>query len=578
MIQEEKIAAFFSNMENLNSNRIAEQLEDQRFYDDTFKTSISEPFHVVHTGTAANVINNIVKHISVANPRVLRSPKGKTEKAREGARKVGILLNSWVDALINELGEALWNAVLRGEGIFQIEFNPDAYGEQGQQYKFKGDQMPIIVTSPDPLTVFCWPYDALNPLRVAKMFDMHIGAISELYPAWSNPKQVNIHSQSGAKYRAYWDDTHRYFEADGEALGKGLHQNIQGFTPFVHFYSGWGKRAADGDPASLAVGKLRKIRHVLQEECEVTSQIDSIIGIYANPIYKITQIDRSAPALGEKELKETIIGPGSILVEPFGWKGEIYTPDVPTAALFAHLGQIQAKLATENPPILSGVPSGADASGRRTDVEFEHIQKFLQRLINNMERAIAALLGRGLQIIDTQPEALPITVRGIVSHQGKKSVKEETITKEDIDGYYDCIVELNPEEAVEDDRNFMKYRILANEGRISWKRFLMDGMKMTDDEADDVIAEALAERAVRDDPIMQSVRTQEALEQLGMQRYLRQATADNQENQRLQQGLQQAQQQGQGLARPSEARNPQALDVVRQMMESPRAPRNSAVT
>jgi hypothetical protein len=152
---------------------------------------------------------------------------------------------------------------------------------------------------------------------------------------------------------------------------------------------------------------------------------------------------------------------------------------------------------------------------------------------------------------------------------GQTVIDEEQITKDDIDGYYEVSVKLNPEDDVEDDRDFMKYRMLVNEGRISWKEFLIKGCKMTEWEADDMIAETLAEKAVRDDPIMNAARTQEALEQMGMTRYIKKAQEEQQMQGRMQAGLEQYNAQGGnggGGYRPTEVRNPMSVQRLRQVL------------
>ena len=566
MADEAEIKEFFTSIEQFNRDRTKQQKDDQGYYDDTFDVGIVAPFHVVRTGSAAQMINNIVGHVEAVKPQVFRQPKKNSEKARESALKVARMLNMWAQAIIPEITESVWNAVLRGEGVFQVEFNPNAYKKIGQDYRYKGEDLPIIVTSPDPLTVFCWPYDILLPARVAKMFGMNTSMVSELYPAWKNPKTYG--RAKSVSYRAYWDDTNKYFEASDIPVDGGYQKNVLKFCPFVHFYSGFGKRSADGNPASLAIGKLRKLHGLLKEDCELASRIDSIIGMYANPLYRLQQTRENADTKGLAELQKTVLGPGSNLVVPFGWEAEIYIPKLDLAPIFAHLADVRYRLGLENPPLLSGVSSSSRASGRQEDIEFGHIEKKFRPLIRNLALAIQAVLGRGLQILDTQPQALPITIQGTVIEKGEKVSREEQITKEDIDAYYDCLVELNPEKALEDDRNFMKNRILVNEGRISWKRFLMEGLKLTDWEADEIIAEALAEQAIRDDPFMKAARTQEAIERMGMTRFLKKAQEEEEMGQRLDSEMKEYMSKGGGQTpfRPSEATNPAAMDTARQLL------------
>jgi len=558
-----KIENFFTDMERFHGNRITEQGKDVQYYSDEFEVGIVAPFHVVRTGSSARIVDTIVSHVGASKSQVFRDPQKTTEKARESALKVSRMLQMWSDAFISEDIESLYNAVLLGEGIFQIEFNPNAYKKTKGGYLYKGEDLPVIITSPDPMTVFCWPYDTLLPAQVAKMFDMNASIVEELFPAWVNPKKARKDSNS-VKYRGYWDDSIRYFDA-GKIPLKEQEPNVLGFCPFVHYHSGFGKRSADGNPASLAVGRLRKLRGLLREDCELTSRIDSIIALYANPIRHITQTVVDAGDVDLNALKAEIIGPGATSVTPYGFTSEIIIPTLNMGPLFAHLAEVQQRLGLESPSIMSGVASSSRVSGRQEDIEFEHIQKRFNRLIKNFELAKAAVLSRGLQILDTQPQALPITIRGTVIENGESVFKEEQITKEDIDGYYECRVELNPEEALEDDRNYAKYKQLVDAGRISWKEFLMKGMKKTEWETEDSMAQTLAETAILTDPMMSAARTQEALEQMGMGRFVKKAQEQEDMNQRYQKELSEA---GRKTPQPrgSEAFDPSSKEYLRQVM------------
>ncbi len=543
--------------EKYHARRIREQEEDQLFYDDEFPTSIKEPFHTIRTGTAARIIDNIVSHMEVANPRVFRSQRKNTVKEKESNLKVSILLNNWADLFIPQLTEAIWCASLRGEGLFKIWFNPEAYDKN---YVFNGNICPIILTSPDPLNVACFPYDSLIPERVCEMFRMESVVLQNIYPAWK-PKEKD---SKQVDYKTYYDDKTRFLSAGGAEL---INQsNALKFVPYVHFYSGFGKLSPTGDPSTMAVGRLRKIRGRLKEECEIESRIDSIIGLYANPILQILQTQKDAEPSDKEELKKTVLAPGYNVVTGYGWNQIIYTPQVANAQLFAHLASVRAALGLEDPPIMSGMASTSRSTGRQEDIEFEHIRRKYIKLVNNARQAYATVLGMGLKILYEQPKALPIAVSGtVIDDDGKQSRKEVEITKDDIDGYFACEVKLDPEEALEDDRNFMKNRMLINEGRISWRRFLIDGCGKTEGEADEIMAETLAEQAIMNNALMRAAREEEAIKQMGAERYIEQAKQDAALQQKMQQALQERNNQPQ-RARPSEAPNPMAMQTVRRLL------------
>ncbi len=133
-----------------------------------------------------------------------------------------------------------------------------------------------------------------------------------------------------------------------------------------------------------------------------------------------------------------------------------------------------------------------------------------------------------------------------------------------VDGYFDCSVKLNPDEAIEHDRAVMLGSTLLKEGWISWKEFLTDYMNKSEDEAENTIAEALAEQAILTDPVMRELRTQEAIELMGAERFLKKAQEENEMSGRMDKALKE---QPQSAPRPSEASNPAAKETLRQAME-----------
>ena len=570
MAEIDEVQEFTQSLVTFHNNRITEQDIDQLYYDDDFGAEIPTPFKTVRTGSSARIINNIVAHIETAKPQAHREPKNTSEKARKSTTKVVRYLNYLLDEIVPEITESVWNGVLRGEGWFQVEFNPDAY-KGGDENEFLLGKMPVIISSPDPLITYGYPYDATLPTKVVKQFEIDVNLARDLVRDFPLKK-----GRTTAKYTSYFSPTLKSSTADGLEIDN--KKNVLGFTPFVHFYGGFGKRSPNGKPETMAVGKLRHSRGRLKEECQIESQIYSIIALYANPINQIQQTQPNASEIDKVQLEKTSLGPGTTIVTGFGWQQTIYTPNVATAQLFAHLGSVKAALGLDDPPIMSGVASSSRASGRQEDIEFGHIQKKYATLINNLETALGQVMGMTLRILDTSPQALPITFRGeVIKDDGTRVVEEQTITKDDIDGYYDCKVELNPDESLEDDRNFMKFRLLANEGRISWKEFLMEGMHKTEHQADETIAETIAEKAIINNPLLNAQRDQEALERMGLERLIEKAKTDTELQRRMKEGLAETPQQG-GQVRPSEARNPAAAGTARQLLggETPGGIRESA--
>ena len=260
----DEIREYAKALKEYHSKRTNEQLADQEYYDDAFSVGIQQPYHIVRTGTAAKIVDSIVEHLELVMPQVFREPRKNSEDEKKKALKIGRFLNYLVKQWQPELGELYRNGVLRGEFVGQLQYDEE-------KRSTIDNTVPISFTAPDPLNVFCDPYDSVVPARVIKCFNIKSVVARNLVPKATIYRGV-------AEYLAYWSDDERYFELGKEPISIDVEPNYLGFVPFVHGYSGFGKKSSDGDPATLAVGRLRKIRGRLKEECEIESRVDSIIG------------------------------------------------------------------------------------------------------------------------------------------------------------------------------------------------------------------------------------------------------------------------------------------------------------
>jgi hypothetical protein len=531
-----------------------EQKTDQKFRDDAFGVNIKSPYHIIRTGTAARIVDTVTDHINTSNPQVFRKPRKGITTEEERAARVAKLLNHWAILLIDEIEESLKNDNQRGEAFAQIDYNPNY--DPNDDYS-----LPVIFTAPDPMIIYADPHEYHGiPRRVIKYCRMSVGQVEQMFPDWNNPRKREPDDKDGVEYLAYWDKDWRYIEADEEPLlSQGIQKNIFGFVPFVHCYSGFGKRSPEGKPEDRAVGKLRKLRGRLIEECEVESRLDSIIGLMANPILVLKPTDPNAEDVDEKAVE---LSPGRVVTLGFGWDYEIKGMDANVIQPLAfHLGQIRGALGVETPPVSMGLPSTSRATGRQEDIYVEQYGSKYEKLTNNIERMWATALGMGLRVLEIVPALLPITVRVTTTLDGKEIGKEETIDKKDIDGYYDCQVKL---QAKDTGRDYMKYRLLASEGRVSWETLLIEGLGWTQDRAKQEIINALVETAWRTNPKLLDMVLREAMEEAGRSKLLRQM--DEQAKQEAQ-----AQQMLAGMPpvqpRPSEAQSPDAAGILRQVLQ-----------
>mgnify|MGYP001568525300 CR=1 FL=1 len=92
----------------------------------------------------------------------------------------------------------------------------------------------------------------------------------------------------------------------------------------------------------------------------------------------------------------------------------------------------------------------------------------------------------------------------------------EGLTREDIERRYQCEVKLRADDPIERDRSITLMDRLRTTGGASLRSFLIEGRGMTQDEADDEIAQILAEKVTIYNPDVAAVLGMDAAQEMGM--------------------------------------------------------------
>jgi len=503
-----------------HTKRVAKQKEWHTYYDDTFNVpQIQKPMYLSRTGTGAWLIDGPTSHIITKNPQVTIMPKRTSESAIESAFKVTTLENLWVKKMLRQspqpYREFVRNLMLRGEGWVRLILNEnviklimDDEWDKNSMSKY----FPLLFLIPDPLNVFASPEEEYGiPRQLVMKFERSFRSIQMLYPEWSDPK--NKDGKKGKiDWLEYWDKDYRYFEADGEpVLPDGINENVLGFVPFVHGYSGFGRMAEDGDPSSLVMGRLDKVRDLLIQECAINSDIDSTFHKFAHP-----KIDVFIPSDVEFDLEELRVnysmkaGTFNALAVPKDTRIETGNKMLPSQEHMQHYYNIRARIGQEAPPIMSGLPSGS--SGRQEDIMGYHYIRRYDSIVEATEISFAKILDMAREALVKIPNMLPIT-QFLEKPEGSKEV---IIKEADIKLCSDTILELKAADPVEDDRKMMAGRALWKEKAIDWATFLTQYAGYTPDNADKIIKKTIAEQVVLQNPMILQLIAEKGIEQIGM--------------------------------------------------------------
>ena len=278
----------------------------------------------------------------------------------------------------------------------------------------------------------------------------------------------------------------RYFEADGEPVltGKlvqnGVQMNVLKFNPFVHSFSGFGKGSPEGKPESQAVGRLRFIRSILQEECALSSDIMSLIHRHA---YGHRDFKRGLNSnVADNALDNYNESPHEYNLLPETVEPVPQTDMLASLpALFNQLSSVRARLDREAPSFMQGAPIGS--SGRHADLTESRVSQQWDSVVDREQLAFSVALGQCLRIIDEQPGMLPVTVWATSAEDGQKIRKENKVTKDDIKGNYDCEIEMKASDAIQKDRDANMYKQAWAERLVTGETALIKGYGYTLSEA-----------------------------------------------------------------------------------------------
>jgi len=499
-------------IDDFHGARVSQQREEQQFYDDKFPVPmIKPPQYLSRTGTSKWLIDGPAAHIITRNPQVFVDPKRETDKARESANKVNLLENHWVKRILMQspqpFKEHVKDLLLRGEGWIHPVLN--------ENWDKSPDILPVLFLIPDPLNIFASPEEEYGiPKQVIVRYERSPYLVEMMYPKWSNPKNAGSNKRKKTvEWLEYWDKDVRYFEADGVPVLKNeINPNIYGFVPFIHSYSGFGRRSPGGNPETLVVGRINKVKDLLIQECAINSDIDSTHHLFAHP--HRTLIVPAGTEFNEEEFKgHADFGAGilSVVFLPAGATFDEGQRLEPSEKAFILMQSIRARIFTEAPPIMSGLPQGS--SGRQEDIVGANFIRRFDSIVEETEKAFAKALDQGRNILKKVPTWLPIT-QWLEKPEGGS--KEIIITEKDIDACAPSRIELKSADPIEDDRKLMAGRALYEGGIINWEEFLVEYAGYTPDKAKKIMQKTIAEKVVMTNPLILELIARKAMEQLGM--------------------------------------------------------------
>ena len=488
-------------------NRVKEQNTDQTYIDDTFVVPfVKKGIQVVRTGKGYRMVSAPAEHIITSNPQLFREHIKGTKDANDRVAKES---NRWLKLMTRQVPQPFKQYVKyllgRGEAWIYVVHNNDFDSEDV-------NNLPVNFYLIDPLVVFGDRQERGGvPKRIIISYDRIASDIRQNYPEWTwEHRKAGQKDTDKVPFFMYIDEDVRYFEGVDEALlreesgdlanGDGIQENIYGFVNLVHAYSGFGMGAVDGDPSQYAVGRLRYCRDKIAENTAIRSTLNSIIFRYAHKsVDLIYPADSGMKPSGDlKEQYNREPNSFNVIGVPTGTTIKASDDLLPDQQLFTHLYNTERDIDKEDP--LGTVGGVIGTSGRQQDMAEEASLKRYDTIVENCAHAFSTAFGMAYSIIEKLDHLLPVGIK-----------------KGDINGDYNCRIDLAAEDPLSQDRLRTLGSRLYQQGEIDLETNLTKYQGFTVDEAQLIMAKILADNATRNNPLIAAIMGEQAAREIGME-------------------------------------------------------------
>lgn len=476
-----------------------EQATDDLFYRDAFPVpQIRNQSRLQRTGRASRMVDRPAEHIITSNPQAFRMITKPDDANRNRALNVSREVNRWMGVWKrqnpNPVKEFVKNLLRRGEAWLHPLHN-----ERWVTTPKQRSGVPILLPVPDPMIIFADPNEDENgiPERVVVYYDRLPSIIKSKYPKWQGPKPTNDGSAvTTVKWMEYWDKDTCYFEADDMGVYAG--RNLYGIVPFVHKLSGFGKSSPEGKMEDLIVGRLRKVRDLLQRECAIISDIDSTFHLFANRSIDVQPVD-DQHEVPDGFAEKYEMGPGLVHEIPHGLTVTRSVEVLPEPEVFQYVYRISQELEEEDPLVMAGTAVGS--TGRQQGMTMASALRRYDTIVENTEYAFATAISIGLQMCDRIPTLCP---------------DEFGMSKEDINKSYAVDVALKAEDPIESDRKATLGSRLYQQGEIDIRTNLVKYQNYTEEEAEEIITSMMVDKVIMGSPDIAELIGLKAAEKLGI--------------------------------------------------------------
>lgn len=514
MITIDEIKTKLKNRKDYYNQLHTDQKEIDAFYELDFDAGVPEAYPSRMPPTARKWVDAGVNHFTLDNPKGWVRPRNESEAARKEAEAYESFINFWLWKEKLTIKKSARKELKRGELFYKVNLDDTYLGRKDPERLF---HWPLFLSLPDPINTFASPaHNGLVPVDVIEEFEITVPEAEEMCKrnGWKWEPAKNAKK---VKWATYYDKDYRCFLLDDKpVLTPEVQPNILGFCPYVHIDAGFGDEHYEGKPEYQYRSLLWPLRDMFIMEVRNLSQTDAILGRYAWPHRKL----KGDSVVGLEQAIKQLYPDGKFPTDPEKFifevvgqlETEIESGEQPPPALFTQ--QMMLRDYSNPPTVLSGVrPSGVYSGQHQEDLMLT-AKSVYKDAFKNIEDALSIAMGMGARIFENVYKS-DIQLKNFA--YGNKAYT--TIKPGDINGHYDCDVQLlaEPPEANEMRKGLGK--AFWQGGAISQETMLMEYFDMSSKEARDEMARILSEMALKQ-PAMLAVTMRDAMARLGMDREL----------------------------------------------------------
>ena len=496
------------------------QKEDDDYYELVYDAGIPKKlgYAQMTPSTARDWVDFGIMHYTLDNPKVIVPPRNTSDTAKDQAIQIERFENYWINRMIFEIKDNAKQLLKYGESFFKLVVDDTFYGVQTTKMKTaeleafeekRASLFPLIVTCPNPINVLCSPaHRGLIPKEVIEYYEMTVSEAEDLCERnnWEKIALEGKKSTDMVKWTSYYSAVSRCFLIENEAvLTPAVQINYLGFPPYVHIPSGLGSSSYAGKPEYKYRSILHSKKSAIKMQTRNLSQIDAINSKWAWAWVELKgDMELITKLYGEKGAGFDM-SPLEAHAVPPEIEVKIHQGESPPLALYQYSGTL-ASLA-EPPPILGGNRSPGTYSGYGNVVQLSTAKPRYKDAFKNFEDGLSVLMGMGARVVET------VLKHKIATYEG------EHINPAVIKGHYDNEVHLlaEPPEAADMRKSLGNNLWNGGQGSISLKTALVHYHDMTNEEADEEIAQKLAETGIFNPAISTEVAI-DAAERLGMEK------------------------------------------------------------